>query len=139
MQAIPKASAWGDADRPDLDFPSTSWAENSGATSSHGCSTAVGSPYSSVFFGTDLHRRRDRARDVAATSRATDWIISRLLDIVWAFPIYLLAISLSVILVTSGLDSASSTSARFTALAILIIASVYVPYVARLFAGSSSH
>ena len=64
--------------------------------------------------------------------RATDWIISRLLDIVWAFPIYLLAISLSVILVTSGLDlGIIHIGAGSLLLPILIIASVYVPYVAR--------
>jgi peptide/nickel transport system permease protein len=64
--------------------------------------------------------------------RATDWIISRALDIVWAFPIYLLAISLSVILVTSGLDlGIIHIGAGSLLLPILIIASVYVPYVAR--------
>ena len=57
--------------------------------------------------------------------RATDWIISRLLDIVWA-------ISLSVILVTSGLDlGIIHIGAGSLLLPILIIASVYVPYVAR--------
>jgi peptide/nickel transport system permease protein len=64
--------------------------------------------------------------------RTTDWIISRLLDIVWAFPIYLLAISLSVILVTNGLDlGIVHIGAGSLLLPILIIASVYVPYVAR--------
>jgi peptide/nickel transport system permease protein len=64
--------------------------------------------------------------------RATDWIISRALDIIWAFPIYLLAISLSVILVTSGLDlGIIHIGAGSLLLPILIIASVYVPYVAR--------
>ncbi len=64
--------------------------------------------------------------------RATDWIISRFLDIVWAFPIYLLAISLSVILVTSGLDlGIIHIGAGSLLLPILIIAAVYVPYVAR--------
>jgi peptide/nickel transport system permease protein len=64
--------------------------------------------------------------------RATDWVISRLLDIIWAFPIYLLAISLSVILVTSGLDlGIVHIGAGSLLLPILIIASVYVPYVAR--------
>ena len=64
--------------------------------------------------------------------RATDWIISRILDIVWAFPIYLLAISLSVILVTSGLDlGIIHIGAGSLLLPILIIAAVYVPYVAR--------
>ena len=33
-----------------------------------------------------------------------DWVLSRIFDIIWAFPIYLLAISLSVVLLTSGLQ-----------------------------------
>ncbi len=61
-----------------------------------------------------------------------DWLISRVLDIIWAFPIYLLAISLSVILLTSGLDlGIIRIGAGSLLLPILIIASVYVPYVAR--------
>jgi peptide/nickel transport system permease protein len=61
-----------------------------------------------------------------------DWLISRVLDIIWAFPIYLLAISLSVILLTSGLDlGIVRIGAGSLMLPILIIASVYVPYVAR--------
>ncbi|HEY5438715.1 MAG TPA: ABC transporter permease [Acidimicrobiales bacterium] len=61
-----------------------------------------------------------------------DWLMSRLFDIIWAFPIYLLAISLSVILLTSGLNlGVIHISAGSLLLPILIIASVYVPYVAR--------
>lgn len=61
-----------------------------------------------------------------------DWLISRVLDVIWAFPIYLLAISLSVILLTSGLDlGIVHIGAGSLLLPILIIASVYVPYVAR--------
>src|ERR1035438_1204334 len=61
------------------------------------------------------------------------------LDIVWAFPIYLLAISLSVILVTSGLDlGVIHIGAGSLLLPILIIASVYVPYVARPVRGMPS-
>ena len=43
----------------------------------------------------------------------TDAILSRLLDVIWAFPIFLLAISLSIVLIThSGLRmSVRSTSA----------------------------
>lgn len=62
----------------------------------------------------------------------TDGILSRVLDVLWAFPIYLLAISLSIVLINSVLtigpfvlDSSS------LALPILIIGMVYVPYVAR--------
>lgn len=62
----------------------------------------------------------------------TDAVLSRVLDVLWAFPIYLLAISLSIVLINSVLrlgpfviDSSS------LALPILIIGIVYVPYVAR--------
>jgi peptide/nickel transport system permease protein len=66
-----------------------------------------------------------------------DWILSRLFDLVWAFPIYLLAISLSVVLLTSGLHLGFVTvSAGSLWLPILIIAVVYVPYVARPLRGS---
>lgn len=61
-----------------------------------------------------------------------DWILSRLLDLIWAFPVYLLAISLSVILLTSGLHLGPIViGANSLALPILIIAFIYVPYVAR--------
>jgi len=63
---------------------------------------------------------------------AIDWLISRLFDIVWAFPIYLLAISLSVVLLTSGINIAFihlQPGSLF--LPILIIAAVFVPYVGR--------
>jgi peptide/nickel transport system permease protein len=61
-----------------------------------------------------------------------DAVLSRILDVLWAFPIYLLAISLSIVLINSTLtvgpfvlDSSSLL------LPILIIGIVYVPYVAR--------
>ncbi len=61
-----------------------------------------------------------------------DWIISRVFDIVWAFPIYLLAISLSVILLTSGLNVGPiHIGAGSLLLPIIIIAAVFVPYVGR--------
>jgi peptide/nickel transport system permease protein len=61
-----------------------------------------------------------------------DWIMSRFFDVIWAFPIYLLAISLSVILLTSGLNLGPiHIQAGSLLLPILIIASVYVPYVGR--------
>lgn len=63
---------------------------------------------------------------------AMDWVVSRLFDIVWAFPIYLLAISLSVVLLTSGLNVGFiHVQAGSLALPILIIAAVFVPYVGR--------
>ena len=62
-----------------------------------------------------------------------DAVLSRVLDVVWAFPVYLLAISLSVVLLTSG--GAAIGPFRIEAgslwLPVLIIAVIYVPYVAR--------
>lgn len=63
---------------------------------------------------------------------AVDWILSRLFDIIWAFPIYLLAISLAVVLLTSGLHLGPvQIGASSLLLPILIIALIYVPYIAR--------
>ena len=61
-----------------------------------------------------------------------DNVLSRLLDVVWAFPVYLLAISISVITLTSGLHLGFVTLAAGSLwIPIAIIAIVYVPYVAR--------
>jgi len=62
----------------------------------------------------------------------TDSIISRGLDVVWAFPVYLLAISIATVLLTQGLTIGPfSISASSLWLPTLIIAVIYVPYVAR--------
>jgi peptide/nickel transport system permease protein len=62
----------------------------------------------------------------------TDSIISRGLDVVWAFPVYLLAISIATVLLTQGLTIGPfSVSASSLWLPTLIIAVIYVPYVAR--------
>lgn len=61
-----------------------------------------------------------------------DAILSRVLDIIWAFPVYLLAISLSVVLLTSGLKiGVIHIGPGSFALPIFIIGIVYIPYVAR--------
>ena len=61
-----------------------------------------------------------------------DQVFSRLLDILWAFPVYLLAISLSVVLISSSLHIGPiSIEANSLLLPIAIIGIVYVPYVAR--------
>ena len=61
-----------------------------------------------------------------------DGVLSRLLDVVWAFPVYLLAICLSVVLLTSGISVGPvHIGAGSLWLPVLIIAVVYVPYVAR--------
>jgi len=61
-----------------------------------------------------------------------DAVLSRLLDVVWAFPVYLLAICLSVVLLTSGISVGPvHIGAGSLWLPVLIIGLVYVPYVAR--------
>jgi peptide/nickel transport system permease protein len=62
----------------------------------------------------------------------TDTVLSRFLDILWAFPIYLLAISLSIVLISHGLTIGPITlTAGSLLLPICIIGIVFVPYVAR--------
>jgi peptide/nickel transport system permease protein len=59
-------------------------------------------------------------------------VLSGLLDLLWAFPVYLLAISLSIVLVNEGLKLGPVTiESDSPALPALILALVYVPYVAR--------
>jgi peptide/nickel transport system permease protein len=61
-----------------------------------------------------------------------DAVLSRLMDVLWAFPIYLLAISLSIVLISKGFDIGPiSITAGSLYLPIFIIGIVYVPYVAR--------
>lgn len=61
-----------------------------------------------------------------------DVVLSRLLDVLWAFPVYLLAISLSIVLLTSELTIGPLTiTAGSLLLPIGIIGIIYVPYVAR--------
>lgn len=61
-----------------------------------------------------------------------DGVLSRLLDIVWAFPVYLLAISLSTVLLTRGFSLGPiKLESGSLWLPIVIIGIVYVPYVAR--------
>jgi len=72
------------------------------------------------------------------TGGATDAVISRTLDIVWAFPVYLLAIALSTSLLVSGLKIGPvAVDPSSLLLPILIIALVFVPYVARPVRGES--
>lgn len=61
-----------------------------------------------------------------------DMVLSRILDVLWAFPVYLLAISLSIVLLTSTLVLGPFTvTAGSLLLPIGIIGIIYVPYVAR--------
>ena len=61
-----------------------------------------------------------------------DGVLSWFLDVIWAFPVYLLAISLSIVLITSepSLGPIALKSGSLL-LPILIIGLVFVPYVAR--------
>jgi peptide/nickel transport system permease protein len=62
----------------------------------------------------------------------TDTVLSRLLDILWAFPIYLLAISLSIVTIAEGISIGPITIESGSVwLPVFIIGIVYVPYVAR--------
>ena len=63
---------------------------------------------------------------------AIDTLLSRVLDVLWAFPVYLLAISLSIVLIAQGLDLGFIVIESGSLwLPIFIIGIVYVPYVAR--------
>jgi peptide/nickel transport system permease protein len=61
-----------------------------------------------------------------------DAVISRALDIIWAFPVILLGIALGVALATGGLSIGPiNIEGDSLAIPILVIAVVYVPYLAR--------
>jgi peptide/nickel transport system permease protein len=61
-----------------------------------------------------------------------DMILSRILDVLWAFPVYLLAISLSIVLIQQGIRIGPITVESGSLwLPIFIIGLVYIPYVAR--------
>ena len=62
----------------------------------------------------------------------TDQILSRVLDVIWAFPVFLLAISVSTVALTSDIPIGPVTlSAGSLWLPIFLISVIYVPYVAR--------
>ncbi len=61
-----------------------------------------------------------------------DVVLSRLMDVMWAIPVYLFAISLSIVTVSQGLQLGPFTiRSDNLLLPITIIALVYVPYAAR--------
>ncbi len=61
-----------------------------------------------------------------------DTVLSRLMDIMWAVPVYLFAISLSIVTVSQGLKLGPFViEADNLLIPIVIIALVYVPYAAR--------
>ena len=59
---------------------------------------------------------------------ATDSVLSRVMDLIWAFPVYLLAISLSTVLLSQTKPIVNPASLWIPT---LIIAVVYIPYVYR--------
>jgi peptide/nickel transport system permease protein len=62
----------------------------------------------------------------------TDTVLSRTLDVIWAFPVLLLGVALGTALTISGLDLGPiHVSGDSKWVPILIIAVVYVPYMAR--------
>jgi peptide/nickel transport system permease protein len=62
----------------------------------------------------------------------TDSLVSRLMDLVWAFPVYLLLISLSTVLLTQGIRFGPlQVNPASLWLPTVIIGVVYVPYVFR--------
>ena len=61
-----------------------------------------------------------------------DSIISRLLDLIWSFPVYLLAVALATTLAVGGLAVGPlHVSSSSLWIPIVVIAVVFVPYVAR--------
>jgi len=61
-----------------------------------------------------------------------DGILARLLDVLWAFPVYLLAISLSTVLIARGISFGPfHLESGSLLLPITIIGVVYIPYVGR--------
>ncbi len=63
---------------------------------------------------------------------SVDTVLAGLLDLLWAFPVYLLAISLSIVLISQDLRIGPLLlTADSLALPVLILGVVYVPYVAR--------
>jgi peptide/nickel transport system permease protein len=61
-----------------------------------------------------------------------DRAISRLFDLIWSFPVYLLAVALSASLVVGGLDLGPvHISSSSLLIPIFVIAVVFIPYVAR--------
>ena len=61
-----------------------------------------------------------------------DAFLSRLMDLIWAFPLYLLAISLATVLLTQGLKIwVVNVTPGSLWIPILIIGVVYIPYVFR--------
>jgi peptide/nickel transport system permease protein len=62
----------------------------------------------------------------------TDGVISRTLDLIWSFPVYLLAVALATAFAVGGINVGPlHVSSNSLAIPILVIAVVFIPYVAR--------
>jgi peptide/nickel transport system permease protein len=87
-----------------------------------GCAAALITAFLSVILGT-----------LAGFVRGfTDTVVSRTLDVIWAFPVLLLGVALGTALSLGGLDLGPiKLEAGSKLIPILIIAIVYVPYMAR--------
>lgn len=70
----------------------------------------------------------------------TDGVLSNLVDIMWAFPVYLLAITLSILMIGKTFDIGPfHVSSGSLFIPIMIIGVVYVPYVSTYPRKSSFH
>jgi len=66
------------------------------------------------------------------TGGIVDSVISRFLDLIWSFPVYLLAVALATTLAVGGLSVGPvHVSSSSLAIPIVVIAVVFIPYVAR--------
>ncbi len=67
-----------------------------------------------------------------AAGGVTDGVLRWLLDMLWAFPVFLLAISLSAVLASAGLRLGPFTlDADNPGITVVILGAVFIPYVAR--------
>ena len=62
---------------------------------------------------------------------ATDWIISRLFDLIWAFPVILLGIALGTASTSTASTTGLSTSRPGAWIPVAVIAFVFIPYIGR--------
>ena len=70
--------------------------------------------------------------------KGVDAVLARAMDVLWAFPVYLLAICLSVVLINNSMTIGPVTLGSGTLLLpILIIGIIFVPYVARPIRGQT--
>jgi peptide/nickel transport system permease protein len=82
--------------------------------------------------GRDLFVRLLYGGRTSLTVGIASAVLCTLLDLIWSFPVYLLAIAISASLIVGGLDIGPvHISSSSLLIPILVIAVVYVPYIAR--------